>query len=158
MISLIVAMSRNRVIGKQGELPWHLPEDLQHFKKITEGHTVIMGRKTYESIPAKYRPLPHRVNIVISRTMGVQDSITVVRSVEDAIRKGKERGKDVFIIGGGTIYQQALPFVETMYISFVDKEIEGDTYFPAYDESAWETIHRKSFKKFTLHTLTRKQE
>ncbi|HIJ10783.1 TPA: dihydrofolate reductase [Candidatus Woesearchaeota archaeon] len=157
MISLIVGMTYSHVIGKEGGLPWHLPEDLQNFKKLTSSNVVIMGRKTYDSLPPKYRPLPNRVNIVISRTMEEQEGVVVARSVEDALQKGKEFGKEMFVIGGATIYDQMLSFVDTMYISYVDQEYEGDTFFPKFNKGEFSVQNTQKFSDFTIITYKRKQ-
>lgn len=137
MISIIVAHTRDFVIGKDGGIPWHLPKDLAFFKKTTVGSTVIMGRKTFESIG---RALPNRKNIVITSndSFVVPDGVIKCSSLEDAI---KMVGNDnAFIIGGGTIYQHAIKFVDRLYITVVDANIEGDTYFPKYDENDFRLI------------------
>lgn len=137
MISIIVAHTRDFVIGKDGGMPWHLPKDLAFFKKTTVGSTVIMGRKTFESIG---RALPNRKNIVITSndSFVVPDGVIKCSSLEDAI---KMVGNDnAFILGGGTIYQHAIKFVDRLYITYVDANIEGDTYFPKYDENDFRLI------------------
>lgn len=131
----IVALSSNRAIGRDNQLLWHLPNDLQFFKRITLGHTVIMGRKTFESIG---KPLPNRRNIVISRQKGYSSNgIEVAHSLEHAIElcQGEE---EVFIIGGAEIYRQSLPYVDTIYQTRVDVEINGDAFFPELMEQEWE--------------------
>ncbi|PIN73488.1 dihydrofolate reductase [Candidatus Woesearchaeota archaeon CG10_big_fil_rev_8_21_14_0_10_45_16] len=155
MISIIVAMTKDRVIGRDNDLPWHLPEDLKNFKSLTTGNTVIMGRKTYESIPQKFRPLPNRHNIVISRSMPMAEGITVARSVEEAVIKAREIGKEAFIIGGGTIYRQSLPFTDRMYISYVAKDYEGDVRFPKFEEREWIVEREEKFDEFTLVVYTK---
>ena len=137
-LSIIVAMSKNRVIGKDNKIPWHLSEDLKRFKKITMGHPIIMGRKTYESIG---RPLPGRENIVITRNPKFKaEGITVVHSLEDAVR-GKDPNEELFIIGGAEIYKSALPQVEKLYMTRIEKDFEGDAFFPELDsEKDFEVI------------------
>ena len=140
MISLIAAMSKNRVIGRGGKIPWHLPADLKHFKEITTGHPVIMGRKTYESIG---HALPGRTNIVLSRTPSFNppDAATVP-SLKEAL--DLTRGVDeVFIIGGQSLYEQALPFADRIYLTVVNIETDGDAFFPEFNESSWEVVSRE---------------
>jgi len=140
-VALIVALSANRVIGNQGQLPWHIPEDLKHFKKTTMGHTLIMGRKTYESIG---RPLPGRKTVVISRTWSESPEGTELsHSLEEALELCQKRGDEVvFIAGGGQIYSEALAkeLVSEMVLTQVDSEIEGDTYFPEVDFDQWRVL------------------
>ncbi len=152
MISIIAGMTKNRVIGKNNQLPWHIPEDLQNFKKITNGKTVLMGRKTYESLPAKFRPLPNRKNIVISRTMLPEAGLDVCKSMEEAVERANAAKEEFFVIGGASIYQQALPFADKLYISYIKskegKEYEGDTYFPEFDLNDWEEELREDHDEF----------
>ncbi len=127
-------MSSNRVIGAYNSLPWHLSEDLKHFKFLTTGHTIIMGRKTYESIG---RPLPNRRNIVISRNIkNSYDGTEVVHSIEDAFSISKN-DSEIFIIGGANIYEQALSFVDYLYITEIKKSYSGDTFFPEINKAIW---------------------
>lgn len=137
-ISIIAAVSKNNVIGKDNKLPWHLPADLAHFKKITSGHTIIMGRKTFESIG---RPLPNRRNIVITRNTGFKaEGIEVVHSIEQAMDITKDE-EEVFVIGGEEIYKLAFPFTDKIYLTRVDAEIEGDAFFPELGPE-WEEISK----------------
>ncbi len=123
MVALVVAYSRGtRVIGRDGDLPWHLPTDLARFKELTTGGTVVMGRKTWDSLPDRFRPLPGRRNVVVSRN-GC-DAPEVCRSVEEALRD------DCFVIGGGEVYAQALPRADRVYATEVDADVEGDAFFP----------------------------
>ena len=136
MLSIIVAMSENRVIGRDGTLPWHLSADLKRFKQLTMGHTIVMGRKTYESIG---RPLPGRVSIVLSRDPKYRISgVDVVESFEQAL--AKTRAEDVFIIGGAQLYEKTLPFAERLYLTEVGTMIDGDVFFPDCDWSQWELV------------------
>lgn len=143
-ISIVVAVSQNQVIGSQGTLPWRLSSDLKKFKKITSGHTIIMGRKTYESIG---RPLPNRTNILITRNPIYQaEGCYVVHSLEESLNLAQnQQASEVFIIGGGEIYQQALPQVDKIYLSRVNTQLEGDTFFPPLDTQEWKTIHQEAF-------------
>jgi len=139
MIQIIAAISKNRVLGKDNKLLWRLSNDLKRFKEITTGHTVVMGRKTFESIG---RPLPQRRNIIVSRNEDlVIEGVEVVSSLEEAFLL---TGEDCFVIGGGEIYKQALEFTDKLYLTIVDCEIEGDTFFPEID-SSWVKITEESF-------------
>lgn len=142
MISLIVAVARNRVIGEGNRLIWHISEDLKHFKTITSGHPVIMGRKTYESLG---RPLPNRTNVVISRQKNYQaEGCIVVHSLIEALLLFPA-AEEVFIIGGAQIYAQALPLADRFYLTEVDADYSGDTYFPEWDRSEWRLTEQESF-------------
>ena len=137
-ISMIVAMAHNRVIGLDNKMPWHLPADLQHFKKTTLGKPVIMGRKTYDSIG---RALPGRLNIVVSRdeTLAIA-GVTCVTSVEQALLAA-EGVEEVMIIGGATIYEHFLSVANCLYLTFIDLDTKGDTYFPDYlAQGDWQKI------------------
>lgn len=132
-ISIIAAMGKNRAIGNAGKIPWHLPADLAHFKNITMGHPVIMGRKTYESIG---RPLPDRQNIIVTnqagyRAGGCETASSLERAIEIA------HGDEVFVIGGAEIYRQSLPLANRIYLTVVDREFPADAYFPELDGKIW---------------------
>ena len=134
IVSLVVAMAENHVIGRGGGLPWHLPKDLQHFKRLTIDHTVIMGRKTFEEIK---QPLANRRNVVISRDPSWQPrGATVVPSLEEALAMGATE-EEVFVIGGGEIFRLALPRADRLYLTLVHAKVEGDTSFPSFDLAAW---------------------
>ena len=138
-ISIIVAMAANRAIGKNGDLIWHNSRDLKHFKKITSGHTVIMGYKTYLSLPGR-KALPNRRNIILSTRLDeVPEGFEVVSSIEKALElvKGDE---EVFIMGGGMVYDQFLPFADRLYLTRLDKEFEADTFFPYINFDEWELV------------------
>jgi len=136
-ITIIVAVSENLVIGHRNTLPWHISEDLKNFKKITLNHSVIMGRKTFESIG---KPLKYRRNIVISRNKNLQISgVEIVSSLDDAICLAKSED-EVFIIGGEQIYEIALPIATNMFITKVHSTIEGDAFFPNFDENQWKKL------------------
>lgn len=140
-ISMIAAITRNRVIGRNGDLVVRIPDDLKRFRALTAGHPVVMGRKTYESIG---RPLPNRTNYVISRTTGLQiPGVVVCPSLDEALDLAeKEPGGEIFVIGGGEIYAQALPRADKLYMTIVDTETEGDTFFPDYSMFK-KIIHRE---------------
>ncbi len=137
IISLIAAMDRNRLIGNKNQLPWHLPADFAHFKSVTMGKPIIMGRKTFESIG---KPLPGRTNIVLSRNPEIQfEGAVCVSSLEQALSVVPD-AEEVMIIGGSTIYEMLLPRTSRMYLTYVDGEFEGDACFPEFDENQWREI------------------
>ena len=131
MVSLIVAYDRNRLIGKDGKMPWFIDGELRRFRELTTGNVVIMGRKTIEAIG---KPLPDRVNIVISRDKNYDGGI-MARSFDEAMEKARETGLEIYITGGSTVYAPAIDIVDKMYITEIDAEYEGDTYFPDFDEN-----------------------
>ena len=153
-VALIVAVSQNNVIGRDNELPWHLPEDLQYFKSVTMGKPILMGRKTYDSIG---RPLPGRTNIVITRDPGwAAEGVVVVNSLEDAISAGAEACKaadsdEVMVIGGAQIYRDCLPIAEKLYLTKVEAEVDGDAFFPKIDMDQWHKISEKAPKAVDKH-------
>jgi dihydrofolate reductase len=140
---MVAAIGEGRALGKNNDLLWRIPDDLKRFKSLTTGHVVVMGRKTYESIG---KPLPNRTNIVITRSstgLGINDpSVIVVSSIEEALAKAKEIDSDVFIMGGGQIYEQALPFADRLCLTLIDDKKVADIYFPAYEAE---------FTKVTFH-------
>lgn len=137
VISIIVATSENGVIGNNNQLLWHISADLKRFKKLTAGHTVIMGRKTFESIG---QPLSNRRNIVISRSEGLKfEGCIVAKSLDSALELAGT-DDEVFIIGGGEVYRQALPFAERIYLTLVHASYEGDTFFPALNPNEWKVV------------------
>jgi len=158
-ISCIVAMSENHVIGRDGRLPWHLPDDLKRFKALTTGHTILMGRKTYESIG---RPLPDRRNIVLSRNPAFKaDGVTTARSLQAALEVAGKEG-EVFIIGGEALFGRALEIADTIHLTLVHAEIEGDVRFPAEALKGWtlvEDVHHEADEKhafaFSYRVYTR---
>ena len=143
-IALVVAAARNGVIGRDGDMPWRLSSDLKRFKSITMGQPIIMGRKTWESIG---RPLPGRLNIVITRQADYNASgASVVRSLDEAIEIGqKAAGEgDVFIVGGGEIYKEAIGLGEILHVTHVEVEVEGDAFFPPITQPEWEAVHEEA--------------
>lgn len=140
MLSLIVAHDKNRVIGINNELPWYLPEDLRHFRDVTTRNTIIMGRKTFESIG---RPLPNRKTVVLTRGKGFYHSgVEVVHNIE-LLRYCKNQPGEYFIIGGEEVFKWAIPLVDKMYITYIDHAFKGDTYFPEYNEDEWELVSER---------------
>jgi dihydrofolate reductase len=150
---MIAAVSKNRVIGKNNDLPWKLPDDTKFFMEKTKGHHAIMGRKNYESIPHKFKPLPNRTNIVVTR----QDNFNAPGCiVVDSLEKGLAIARDsqepeAFIIGGAEIYKLGLPYANRLYLTEINAEIQGDTFFPHYDKSHWREISREHHKKDERH-------
>ncbi len=152
MIALIAAISENNCIGKSGTLPWYIPEDLKRFKEITTGHTVLMGRKTWESIPEKFRPLPNRKNIVITRNTAypVPEGVVLHHSVEEALKH--EQG-DIMVIGGAEIYAQSIDRADTLYITHIRTFIEdGTAFFPTIDRTIWKETEREDHEHFSFVT------
>ncbi|MDP3770652.1 MAG: type 3 dihydrofolate reductase [bacterium] len=160
IISLIAAMGRNRVIGKDNALPWKLPADMKRFREITRGKPIIMGRKTFESIG---RPLPDRMNIVITREHDYRvDGCVVVHSIEEAIKAAGD-AQEIMVIGGTSIFEQFLLLAQKMYITLIDHDFEGDTFFPEFDTKEWNEVERsqhqpddKNRYRYTFLTLERK--
>lgn len=145
MISFIVAMDENRAIGKDNQLPWHLPEDLKFFKRVTMGHPIAMGRKTHESIG---RILPGRENIIITRQSGYQcEGCTVFYSAEEFVNYCRNQDGEIFVIGGAEIFKETFQYVDRLYITMIHEEFEGDTFFPEFDETEWQlTSSEKGIK------------
>jgi dihydrofolate reductase len=136
-VCIIAAMSENRLIGRAGALPWRLPADLKRFKALTGGHTIIMGRKTFESLG---RPLPDRTSIIVTRNRAYRAAgALIAHSLEEALEKAGADGK-VFIIGGGEIYRQALPLADRLELTIIHAVLDGDTYFPEFDVKAWRLV------------------
>ena len=143
IVSLIVAISNNRAIGKNNQLIWNLPKDMKFFMDSTTSHPVIMGRKNYESIPEKYRPLKNRTNIIITRNKSYEaNGCLVVNSIEESLRcMNFEENEEVFVIGGGEIYRKFLDLglINRMYITHIDEFFEGDTFFPEVNLKCWDS-------------------
>ncbi len=144
-LTLIAAVAKNGVIGNSNALPWHLPEDLRHFKALTLGQTVIMGRKTWESLPPRFRPLPGRLNIVVTRNSSYQAvGATVVNSLDEAANKVGAGGTASFVIGGAELYVQALPLAQRLELTEIDAAFPGDAFFPEIDRAQWREVARSS--------------
>jgi len=160
-LSIAVATGENFAIGKDNQLLWHMPADLKFFKQTTSGHTVIMGRKTFDSVG---KPLPNRRNIVITRDKDLKiEGAEVVNSLDDALSITQNEEKPVFIIGGAEIYRQALPKTETLYLTTIHHNFEADTFFPEFDRNEWNVIstepHQADEKNkydYTFEVLKRK--
>lgn len=141
-LALVVAVARNGAIGHEGGLPWHVPEDLKHFRRVTLGHAIIMGRRTHESIG---RPLPKRRNIVVSRDPDRRfEGCERAGSLEEAVEMARRGGDPMpMVIGGASLYAEALPRANRIYLTEVDREVEGDTFFPDWDRSAFREVERR---------------
>jgi dihydrofolate reductase len=151
-LAIIAAIARNRVIGRAGALPWHIPEDLKRFKRLTTGHAILMGRRTFESIG---KPLPNRRNVVVSshEIAGLE----TYPSVEMALEAMKDQER-VFVIGGATLYAQLLERADELYLTFVNREVEGDTLFPPYEEflrSSCTAVHREEHDGYDFADFVR---
>ena len=153
-ISLIVAMDQNRLIGADNRMPWHLPADMRWFRENTIGKPVIMGRKTYESIPLKFRPFPNRHNIILTRNPEYEaPGATVVHTVEAALEVAGAV-EEIIIGGGTTIYELFMPLVNRMYLTFVNGRFQGDTYLPEFDLSGWHETFRKHYPADEKHAVS----
>lgn len=162
IVSAIVVMAENRIIGSNNHLPWRLPADLKHFKTLTTGHPVVMGRKTFESIG---KPLPNRFNIIISRNQAFHaPNCVVVQSINDAIQHAAAlNSNEIFVIGGADIYKQALPHIKRIYLTIIHHTFDGDTYFPELNMSHWEEYEhithpadKENIYSYSFVTLERK--
>ena len=148
MTTIVVAMGEKNEIGSGNQLLWHLPKDLKHFKNLTSGHPIIMGRKTYESIG---KALPNRTNIVVSRKKNwFQEGILIVGSIKEAVKFAKKIDENIFIIGGGNVYEQTMEIADRLEVTLVKANLEADTYFPKINDKIWkkteETCHEKDEK------------
>nr|AIA13335.1 Dihydrofolate reductase [uncultured bacterium] len=160
-ISIIVAVSENNVIGKNNDLPWHLPADMKFFKDTTMGHCVVMGRKNFQSIPDKYSPLAGRTNIVVTRQKDFKaEGVITAHSIQEAIQVAKEKNEtECFIIGGGEIFAQSLHFCDKIYLTRIHHVIDGDVHFPILNIDEWKELSRKDVpadekNKFSFSFLT----
>ena len=151
-LSLIAAIAANNCIGKSGALPWYLPEDLAHLKKLTLGKTVLMGRKTWESLPEKFRPLPKRTNIVITRQTDyvVPAGVKIYTTISDAI--AAHQAEEIMVIGGAEIYRQTIDAADTLYITEIHQIIDGDAFFPEIDKNIWRETEREEHEGFGFFT------
>ncbi len=163
-ISIVVAIgAHNRVIGKDNALPWRIKADMKHFKDLTLGHPVIMGRNTWESITERFRPLPDRTNIIVTRNSSYEaKDALIANSLEEAIEKANAVVSDeICIIGGATIYEQALGIADTLHITLVEGDFQGDTFFPEYEDRFEEISRKKDMEdgvSFSFLTYTKKAE
>ena len=140
-VSLIVAMAKNRVIGKNNTLPWHLPADLKHFKVLTMGHHIVMGRKTYESIG---KPLPGRTSVVVTRNADYAPPGVIVESSLEGAISACGNDAEIFVIGGAELYRQAIKFADRIYLTEIDANIQGDAHFTEFDRKLWQETERVS--------------
>ena len=145
IISLIAAVAENNVIGKDNNLPWHLPTDMKYFRDTTMGHCVIMGRKNYDSIPLKYRPLDGRTNIVVTRQKDFKaENCIVVNSVEEALAIAREKNEtEAFIIGGAEIFKQTMDIADRIYYTLIHHSFDGDVFFPELNPGKWKLASKK---------------
>lgn len=160
-INIIVAVSENGIIGNKGKLPWHLPKDLKYFKDTTKGKIVIMGRKNYESIPEKYRPLPNRTNVVLTRNKDYEaEGCEIRHNVFAALDEFIWDNDDIFIIGGSEIYKQAFKYTNKVYLTRIHSEVEGDVVLEGFNKDDWTLIssdgpHEENNIKFTFEVYER---
>lgn len=156
IISMIAALSQNRVIGKNNDLPWKLPDDMKFFMEKTKRHPVIMGRKNYDSIPPKFKPLPDRTNIVVTRQKNFEaPGCLVVDSLEKALSKaGNVETNEIFIIGGAEIYKLGLPYANRLYLTEIQATIDGDTFFPVFDLDVWRETSRHHHEMDQRHAYS----
>jgi dihydrofolate reductase len=140
-LALIVAVARDGIIGRDGGLPWHLPEDLRHFKRLTRGHAIVMGRRTFESIG---RPLPERRNLVVSRTLTAPPpGVELFASLDAALAAARTTDPEPFVIGGAALYAEALPRATTLHLTEIDRDVSGDVRFPLFDRAAFRVADRR---------------
>lgn len=153
IVSMIAAMGSNRVIGKDNDLPWHLPDDFKFFQQTTKGHHIIMGRKNWESLPHKFQPLPHRTNLVITRQEDYQaEGGTIIRSLEEGKEIAESNGEEeLFIIGGGEIYRMGLDLADRIYLTEIDGAFDGSVTFPEFSKSEWKEESREHHPKDERH-------
>jgi dihydrofolate reductase len=158
-VTIVVAISENHVIGKDNQLPWYMPNDLKHFKDITTGHTVIMGRKTYDSVG---KPLPRRRNIIITRKPITIEGCEFVNSIEAALALCADE-PEVFIVGGAEIYKQSIKLTDRIYLTIIHKKFDGDSFFPEIDKHEWKEVFREDHESddknpfpYSFITLERK--
>ncbi len=153
IISAIAALSKNKVIGKNNDLPWRLPDDMRFFMETTKGHHVIMGRKNYDSLQDKFKPLPHRVNIVITRQVDFKaPGCIVLNAIEPGLQIARDQGEqECFIIGGAEIYKLAMPSTTRLYLTEIDASIDGDTHFPDFKKEQWKEVSRTHHPSDSKH-------
>lgn len=155
-VTIVAAIARNGVIGAGGGLPWHLPDELRRFKRLTLGHVLVMGRRTYESVG---RPLPGRTTVVVTRNAGWDagaDGVLVAHDLADALAKGAAVDEQLFVVGGAEIYAEAVPLADRLELTFVDAAPEGDTVFPEVDWAAWREVGHEEGEGWTAVTYERR--
>lgn len=153
-MTVIAALADNRVIGKDNAMPWRVSEDLRHFRKVTDGGVLIMGRNTFESIGCK--PLPNRPHVIVSRTFPETPGVDVCRTFEEALDRAGSYGKPVFSAGGAEIYRQSIPVANRMVLSRIRGDYDGDTFFPEFDENEWRLTRKEDRDEFTLCVYERR--
>jgi dihydrofolate reductase len=153
IISLIAALAENRVIGKDNDLPWHLPDDMKFFMQKTKGHYVIMGRKNYDSLHSKFKPLPNRTNIVVTRQKDLHaPGCIVVNAVEKGLEiANQNHEQEAFVIGGAEIYRIALSLAHRLFLTEIHAHVEGDTYFPEFNKKEWKEVSREPHQADERH-------
>ena len=154
---LIAALSENRVIGRDNSIPWHYPADMKHFRRVTRGHAVVAGRKTYETFQT--RPLPNRLNFVLTRNpaYAVAEGVVVCTSLAEVLQRVRAHGSEkLFVLGGAQIYALALPLADEMILTHLPIKVEGDAYFPAWDEGEWEIAAQRSEGELVFETYRRR--
>lgn len=152
MLSLIAGISQNNCIGKNGQLPWHIPEDLKHFREVTAGKIVLMGRKTWESLPEKFRPLPNRINIIITRQAdySTPTGVEIFDTIDEAMSAHREQ--EIIVIGGAEIYQQTIAHADRLYITHINQTVDGDAFFPTIDTTIWHETERLDHDGYSFVT------
>ena len=152
-IAMIAAVAENNTIGKNNDLPWHLPDDMKYFMQTTQGHYVIMGRKNYESIPEKFRPLPNRANIVVTTQENYSaPGCVIVHSLNRAIEFCRATNPgEIFLIGGSSIYKEGLPLADKLYLTQIHATVDGDVFFPVFNKDDWKEISRIKHEKDDRH-------
>jgi len=159
MLSIIVAMANNQVIGKDNALPWHYPEDLRYFKEVTLNKTVIMGSKTYDSILTSLKkPLPNRHHVILTRKGENYPGVETYASVDELLKVYQTKDEEVFVIGGASVYEQFLPFVNRLYITHINQTYEGDTYFPPIDKEAFVLVSERVSGELTFSIYERRED
>lgn len=153
IVSLIAAMAENRVIGRNNDLPWKLPDDMKFFMQTTKGHHVILGRKNYDSLDERFKPLPNRTNIVVTRQKQFNaPGCSVVNSIEKALEIAKANNEpEAFVIGGAEIYSLALQRADKIYLTEIHATVQGDTFFPDFDKTVWKETERRPHPKDDKH-------
>ncbi len=155
MVTIVAAVARNGCIGKDGGVPWHLPEDMRRYRAVTMGKVVVMGRKTWESIPEKFRPLVGRTNVVVTRQANYPLPDGVERRPSLAAALAAHAGEEVVINGGGDLYAQAMAGADVLDLTLVDRDVDGDTFFPPIDPAVWTPVWREDHDGFAFVTYRR---